>query len=103
MTTGKRLHGKVRRQAAIFAALGHPHRLAIAYLLAIEPHRLARLSLRVGLTSSLTLHHLEALTAVGLVKKEYEGARAIYTLRTQPFWLIKKLIGETPIGEKTLS
>jgi DNA-binding transcriptional ArsR family regulator len=100
MTTGKRLYGKVHRQAAILAALGHPHRLAIAYLLSLEPHRAGRLAARVGITPSLLLHHLGILSAVGLVGKKYEGARAVYSFQARPLWLIKQLLGETPVGKK---
>lgn len=100
MTTGKRLYGKVHRQAAILAALGHPHRLAIVYLLALEPHRQGRLARRVGVSGPLLLHHLGILARVGLVGKKYEGARALYMFQKRPLWLIKKLIRETPIAEK---
>lgn len=100
MTTGKRLYGKVHRQAAILAALGHPHRLAIAYLLAVEPHRQGRLARRVGVSGPLLLHHLGVLARVGLVGKKYEGASAVYVFQKRPLWLITKLIRETPVGGK---
>jgi DNA-binding transcriptional ArsR family regulator len=95
MTTGKRLHGKVKRQAAILAALGHPHRLAIAYLLAREPHRLNKLARRVGVSSPLLLHHLGILKHAHLVSTTREGQRAVYHLRKTPLWLVGKLLRET--------
>ncbi len=100
MTTGKRLYGKVHRQAAILAALGHPHRLAIAYLLTLEPHRVGKLATRVGISHPLLLHHLGILARVGLVGKKYEGARAVYMFQKRPLWLVKKLLRETPVGAK---
>lgn len=98
MTTGKRLYSKVHRQAATLAALGHPHRLAIAYLLALQPHRLAHLARRVGIPAPLALHHLKILQKAGLIGKEYEGVRAVYSFRRSPLWLVGKLLEETKLS-----
>ncbi|MCC7021010.1 MAG: helix-turn-helix domain-containing protein [Ardenticatenales bacterium] len=59
----------LQRRAAVFAALGDPHRLAIVEALALTDASPSDLEVRLGIPSNLLAHHLDALEAVGLVRR----------------------------------
>lgn len=55
------------RRAAVFAALGDPHRLAIVEALALTDASPSDLEVRLGIPSNLLAHHIDVLESVGLV------------------------------------
>jgi len=59
----------VKRRAAVHAALGDPHRLAIVDALALSDRSPSELRRQLGLESNLVAHHLEVLARVGLIER----------------------------------
>src|SRR5690242_9583335 len=66
--TSERL-GDVASRAAVHAALGDPHRLAIVDALAVSDLAPSELCELVGLESNLLAHHLDVLADAGLVER----------------------------------
>ena len=56
-------------RAAVFGALGDPHRLAIVETLALSDRAPSELSATLGIDSNLLAHHLKVLEDVGLVER----------------------------------
>jgi protein-tyrosine-phosphatase/DNA-binding HxlR family transcriptional regulator len=59
----------LRARAAVHAALGDPHRLAIVEELAVSDRAPSELGERLGLESNLLAHHFRVLEEVGLVER----------------------------------
>jgi len=73
----------VAERAAVFAALGDPHRLAIVDALALTDLTPSDLAAVTGLPSNLLAHHLRLLADAGLVvtsRSEGDGRRRYVTL-----------------------
>ena len=71
--------------AALFKALGDPHRVRIVNLLATspEPVCVCELTPSLGLAQPTVSHHLKKLTDVGLLRREQRGQWAYYALDRQ--------------------
>ena len=73
----------VEQRAAVFAALGDPHRLAIVDALALTDLTPSDLAAATGMASNLLAHHLRLLADAGLVassRSEGDGRRRYVTL-----------------------
>lgn len=68
--------------AALFKALGDPHRVRIVNLLATspEPVCVCEFTGPLGLAQPTVSHHLKKLVAVGLLDREQRGTWAYYSL-----------------------
>ena len=62
-------HRQLSERAAVYAALGDPHRLAIVEDLAVSDRSPSELGAQLGLGSNLLAHHLRVLEDVGLVER----------------------------------
>lgn len=85
-------------RAATFAALGDPHRLAIADALAITDLTPGDLATLTGLPTNLLAHHLGVMEEAGLISKtrsEGDGRRRYVTLSTEP---LRSLLSVEPLG-----
>jgi DNA-binding transcriptional ArsR family regulator len=74
--TADRTQTELGPEAAAFAALGAPQRLAVVLaLVRAGPRGLAigALGARVGVTGSTLTHHLKSLVQAGLVTQDREG------------------------------
>jgi ArsR family transcriptional regulator len=69
--------------AAIFRALGDPHRVRIVNLLATsrEPVCACELYEPLGLAQPTVSHHLKKLTDAGLLEREQRGKWAYFSLK----------------------
>ena len=77
----------VEERAAVFAALGDPHRLAIIDALALSDLTPSDLAATSGLGSNLLAHHLRILVEAGLVRttrSEGDGRKRYVTLVPGP-------------------
>jgi len=63
------LAASVKRRAAVHAALGDPHRLAIVDELALSDRSPSELRHQLGIESNLVAHHLEVLERAGLIER----------------------------------
>ena len=73
----------VEERAAVFAALGDPHRLVIVDALALTDLTPSALAALTGLTSNLLAHHLRLLADAGVIvtsRSEGDGRRRYVTL-----------------------
>ncbi|ONI84855.1 hypothetical protein ALI22I_30715 [Saccharothrix sp. ALI-22-I] len=77
------LSGAAASSVKVFAALGHPVRMAVvAHLLQVGPRAAVHLQQAAGLTSPGRLyHHLNVLLDSGVVER---GFRGTYRLRPEP-------------------
>lgn len=77
------LSGTAASCVKVFAALGHPARLAVvAHLLEVGPRSAVHLQHAAGLSTPGRLyHHLKVLLSAGLVER---GLRSRYRLRPEP-------------------
>jgi ArsR family transcriptional regulator, arsenate/arsenite/antimonite-responsive transcriptional repressor len=68
--------------AAVFKALGDPHRVRIVNLLAAEgrPLCVCDLTEPLGIGQPTVSHHLKKLVAAGLLDREQRGTWAYYSL-----------------------
>lgn len=85
-------------RAATFAALGDPHRLAIADALHASDLTPGDLAVITGLPTNLLAHHLRVLEEAGLISKtrsEGDGRRRYVTLSTEP---LRSLLAAEPLG-----
>lgn len=76
--------GSLENRAAVHAALGEPHRLAIVDALRLSDRSPSELVERTGLPSNLLAFHLDALEEVGLVarrRSQGDARRRYVTLR----------------------
>ncbi len=74
-----------RMNAAIFAALGEPHRLQIVELLREQPRSVGEITQALKLRQPQASKHLRQLREVGIVSVEAVARRRIYHLNTEPF------------------
>ncbi|NQV84892.1 MAG: winged helix-turn-helix transcriptional regulator [Rhodospirillales bacterium] len=65
--------------AEIFHLLGDPTRLRIVTSCLDEPRNVGEIADRVGISSSLTSHHLRLLKGARLVRSERRGKQVYYT------------------------
>jgi len=100
MATGVRLKGKIAPFAAKLAAISHPHRLSIVYLLAHNPFRVRDLMQKVGIAQSLMAHHLKVMEKTGWVRKSREGRHMLYTLKKKKFKEVARLLIDTPFWQE---
>ena len=70
----------VEAKAEVFAALGHPTRLAIVEMLAHSEYCVAELVEEFGDSQATISRHLEVLLGAGIVRRRKEGARMVYEL-----------------------
>lgn len=86
------------RRAAVHAALGDPHRLAIVDDLIVSDRSPRELSERLDLASNLLAHHLDVLHRAGIVTRTVSAGdrrrRYVQLDRTAP--VINTLVAEVP-------
>jgi len=70
------------KKAGIFAAAGHPIRLAILEFLADGEQCVCDIAGHVGAERSNVSRHLSVLLGAGLVAQRKDGLRMIYSLKT---------------------
>lgn len=61
-------------RAAVHAALGDPHRLAVVDDLIVSDRSPRELSARLGIASNLLAHHLEVLESAGVIRRTTSAA-----------------------------
>ena len=66
---------------AIFSALAHPLRLAIAHHLVERPHSVSELHSCLGISQPLASHHLRILREAHVVEGQQQGRATIYSLK----------------------
>ena len=71
-------HDKAAELAEIFHLLGDPNRLRLVCACLDEAVSVQMLAERLGLSASLTSHHLRLLRAARLVRGERDGKRVFY-------------------------
>ncbi len=83
----------LRRNAALFKALGHPARLAVLkYLAGIKTCICGDISNELPLSRTTVNQHLKELKKVGLIKGEVEGVKTNYCINPEKVeWLEKTL------------
>ncbi len=75
---------RARDAAPVFAALGHPTRLALVTRLCVEgPQSIAQLTDETKLTRQAITKHLDALDEAGLARSEREGRERIWQIVPQ--------------------
>lgn len=74
--------GDITAAAALFKALGDPHRVRIVNLLATAPAPVCvcDIAAAIGLTQPTTTFHLKKLAAAGLLHREQRGVWAFYSI-----------------------
>ena len=70
----------VEAKAEVFAALGHPTRLAIVEMLGHSEYCVAELVEQFGDSQATVSRHLEVLLGVGIVRRHKESVRMVYEL-----------------------
>jgi len=71
---------ETRREIAdLFRILGDPTRLGIVYACLYAPLAAGDIAVRLGISASLTSHHLRLLRAARLVRGERRGKQIFYT------------------------
>jgi ArsR family transcriptional regulator len=65
----------------LLACIGDPSRYRLLVRLSEQRLCVSELATEVGLSQSCTTRHLQALTAVGLVRPAREGKRVVYAVR----------------------
>ena len=71
---------RLKRQAEVFKALGHPGRMAIVHALAREPVCACDLAGVARLSASTTSRHLTGLRHAGVIRDERRGQKIFYHL-----------------------
>lgn len=74
--------GEAQATAAVFKALGDPHRVRIVNLLAAAgaPVCVCDLTPALGISQPTVSHHLKRLLTAGLVEREQRGTWSYYAL-----------------------
>lgn len=72
---------RIKTQADIFKALGHPARLSMVLGLGQGPRCVCELQQIIGSDMSTVSKHLSLLRSVGLVEAEKRGKQVFYSLR----------------------
>lgn len=67
-------HHDLATRAAVHAALGDPHRLAVVDDLIVSDRSPRELSARLGIASNLLAHHLEVLESAGVIRRTTSAA-----------------------------
>lgn len=65
---------------ALFSALAHPLRLAIARHIMEEPHTVSEIHTCMGVSQPLASHHLKVLREANVITSRQEGRKTFYTL-----------------------
>jgi ArsR family transcriptional regulator, arsenate/arsenite/antimonite-responsive transcriptional repressor / arsenate reductase (thioredoxin) len=89
-------------RAAVHAALGDPHRLAIVEQLAVSDRAPSELGEWLGIESNLLAHHLRVLEGVGLVERvvsDGDRRRRYLRLRSQH---VVPFVGPAPVEARTV-
>lgn len=73
---------RLKAQAAILKALGHPTRLLLVEALAGKPRCVCELTAVAGVNISTVSRHLSVLKHAGIVRDEKRGLQVWYSLRT---------------------
>jgi ArsR family transcriptional regulator len=73
---------RLKAQAKMFKALGHPTRLLLVEALAKESKCVCVLTEVAGLDMSTVSKHLSVLKEAGVVQDEKRGLQVFYSLRT---------------------
>lgn len=71
---------RLKRQAEVFSALGHPSRMAIIHSLGSGPVCACDLAEVAGCSPSTTSRHLTVLRHAGLIEDERRGKQIFYHL-----------------------
>lgn len=71
---------RLKRQAEVFKALGHPGRMAIVHALAAGPVCACELAGVARLSASTTSRHLTVLRHAGVIRDERRGQKIFYHL-----------------------
>lgn len=74
-----------RMEAAVFSALGEPHRLQIVDLLRTDGLAVGDIAATVGLRQPQASKHLKVLAEAGIVNVEPRARQRIYHLQAEPF------------------
>lgn len=99
MIRGKKLFDKVKPFAAKLAAAGNMYRMSILYLLAYGPLEAGSIASALGISNTLTSHHLKELHSNGWVVRTRDGRRLIYKVNDRAFYRINELFFDTPFGK----
>ncbi len=75
------------------AVLAEPHRLMILRHLRRGDQYAGRLAEALGISPSLTSHHLHALLAAGLITRRQQGAYACYTAERETLQHVHREFG----------
>lgn len=102
MLSGKRLLKTIAPYTVKWAALAHPYRLAILYLLGHDELWMKDLVLRLNLKQNLLAHHLKILQQAGWIIKAKEGSHSLYRLNAKEVKNLPPVIKETPLAEDLL-
>lgn len=65
---------------ALFSALAHPLRLAIARHIMEEPHTVSEIHTCMGVSQPLASHHLKVLREAKVITSRQEGRKIFYAL-----------------------
>jgi ArsR family transcriptional regulator len=82
MTMTDKTKERLKAQAAILKALGHPTRLLLVEELATKPRCVCELTAAAGVNISTVSRHLSVLKHAGIVLDEKRGLQVWYSLRT---------------------
>lgn len=90
------------RIAALFKALGDPHRVRIVNVLATaaEPVCVCELTTALELAQPTVSHHLKKLVAVGLLHREQRGTWAYYSLEREAVRRLGRIIDVEGAGHE---
>lgn len=72
-------------QAAVFSALGEPHRLQIVELLRTRSFPVGEIAEALGIRQPQASKHLKVLAETGIVRAEPRARQRIYHLQAEPF------------------
>lgn len=103
MLTGGRLKEKSKLFAKRMAAIAHPHRLAILYLLANDPLWVRDMVNYLNVPENLIAHHLRLMHEAGWVLKTREGRHVTYRLNEKAFFELNRFLADTPFERDVLS
>jgi len=76
------IQSRLKTQAQVFKALGHPTRLLLIEELAHESKCVCKLTEAAGLDMSTVSKHLSVLKQAGIVEDEKRGLQVFYSLKT---------------------
>ena len=82
MDTNEAAAAILQRKAAVFAAMGHPIRLAIVEYLAAGEQCVCDIATAVGAERPNVSRHLAVMLSAGVLSSRKDGLRMIYSLKT---------------------